>query len=506
MERRARKPHAQGGLRIPVGIKLAVAFVIVVAPFLAWQSYTATETARAHLVAEIDRGGVGIVSAMGATIDPGWLEGDAGQKLLQEKLPALRRSQGLARVLEIIAYNSAGEALATATASTLFTKTRGALVENEQAAAARVEIRELEYEGLPVRSYTGPAGLGRLEVYVPVSEIRDAGRALAAALLRVSVTAALCAAGAAFLLAGLLTRPVRTLVLDMRQVSHGDLDHRSSLTTRDELGDLARAFNSMTAELQAAEEIKLSQRALEHELGLATRIQNRLLPTEIPAIEGLAIMRHYAPAREVGGDYYDVIRIDDSHLGLVVADVSGKGIPAALIMTMTRSLLHMAARGETSPARTLDRLNRALAPDLQSGMFVSMVYVVIDTLTLEVRLGRAGHNPPLLRSAATGAVTELATRGLALGIDREGSRFSGELQIQRLALKKGEVLVLYTDGIVEGRSRAGGEYGVSRLTRVLGSAVGGPAAIGQAIVEDLARHTKGAEPSDDVTLLVIGAV
>ncbi|MBI4602905.1 MAG: serine/threonine-protein phosphatase, partial [Planctomycetes bacterium] len=217
--------------------------------------------------------------------------------------------------------------------------------------------------------------------------------------------------------------------------------------------------------------------------------------------------RHNAPAREVGGDSSDYLRLDRDRLGVVVADVSGKGIPAALVMTMTRSLLRAAARGEESPAKAVELVNRSLTPDMSPGMFVTLAYLVLDARTREARLVRSGHNPPLFFSAKHGKVLHIHPRGMALGLDREGSLFQAELQVQRLVLNPGDVLALYTDGIVEGKDREGHDYSTERLESVLASSASlGAQGIVEAVVADLAAHERGTEPSDDVTIIVLKSI
>jgi sigma-B regulation protein RsbU (phosphoserine phosphatase) len=291
----------------------------------------------------------------------------------------------------------------------------------------------------------------------------------------------------------------------MKQVSQGDLEHQSSVASGDELGDLARTFNAMTANLQTAQAAKLVRKAMEHELGIATRIQTELLPSDLPQLEGLDLSAFYLSAREVGGDYYDFISIDQQHLGIAVADVSGKGVPASLVMTMTRSLLRLAAAGNASPADTVRQVNLCLTPDLSPGMFVTLLYMVVDTSTHEVRLVRAGHNPPLLYSQRHRRLLHLKPRGIALGLDAD-ALFTEELEVQRFTLQDGDVLVAYTDGVVEGKNRNAVEFGDERLCQLITANHQGTAQeIVNAIVESLRHHQQGTERSDDITLLVAKA-
>ncbi len=470
---------------------------------MAWQTHTATNEAQRRLDSEINKSGVEVTSAIALVLAESWTE---NRPEVEKRLKQIRETPGLGQVLDIIAYGSSNQLLGTATGKDGFGRTRGTPVANSLARDAATEINEFAYDGEPVRAFSKLVGAGRVEVYLSAANIERSRSELRAAMTQVSLTASLVAAIAAYFLARVLTSPIRTLMRDMRQIGLGNLDHQSRVRTKDELGDLAHAFNMMSTGLRSAQELRLEQKAREQELSLATRIQASLLPSDIPDILGFDVAHHYAPAREIGGDYFDFLRIDEERVGVAIADVSGKGVPAALIMTMTRSLLRMAARAEVSPARTLEKVHRFLTPDMSPGMFVTMVYLVIDEATREARLVRAGHNAPLYFTKGLSKVLELNPRGLGLGIHREGARFTSALSVQKISFHPGDVLLTYTDGIVEGKDKHGRDYTETRLKEVLAAkACLSAEGIAQAILQDLQRHSRGAEPSDDITLIVIKA-
>lgn len=511
-----RRPHLGRGaistsglrLRVPIALKLSAMIALLVVIFMSWQTKVTIETSRHELDKQINQGGLELVAAIASLlrIDEGRRPGDD----LGRALELLQSSLGAERVLNVIVYDEAGEAIATSRRESGFTRTVGQSVDFEKARAAGVTIREFDYEGVPVRSFRralgeGPTRLsGEVEIYLSAQDIADAGARLTRALVAVSVTACLAAAVAAFLLGRLLTRPIRVLVRDLRSVSRGDLDHQSQVNSSDELGDLARAFNIMTRSLRVAEEARMAQKTLEHDLAVATRIQTRLLPDEVPEVPGIDIAAYYVSAKEVGGDYYDFIPIKPHHLGVVVADVSGKGIPAALVMTMTRSLLRMASEKEPSPAKTVLKVNRVLSADMNPGMFVTMAYLVLDLQTHEAQLVRCGHNAPYLYRSGTRKLLALESGGIAFGLDRGGTLFSAQLQIQRIAFETGDLLVLYSDGIVEGKNSRGDDYGDQRLMEVVSAHAESSARdLIEVVIEDLKSHRRGAAQSDDITLLVV---
>lgn len=494
-------------LRVPIALKFSVMIALLVVVLVGWQTKVTIEASLPQLDAQINQGGLELVTAMATLLR---ISSERSGDGLARTLEAFQQSQGAGRILNVVVYDKQGGALATARRETDFRITRGETIEFAAARAAGVTIREFDYEGMRVRSFRqatdeGVTGLaGEIEIYISAREIAEARERLTRALVAVSVTAGLAAAAGAFFLARFLTRPIRTLVKDLRAVSHGDLEHQSQVRSSDELGELARTFNLMTRNLRAAEEARTAQKTLEHELAVATQIQTRLLPDEVPDVAGLDISAYYISATEVGGDYYDFIPIRTGHLGIVVADVSGKGIPAALVMTMTRSLLRMASEDEPSPARAARKVNRFLSPDLRPGMFVTMAYLVIDLKSHEVQLARCGHNAPYLYRARSGKLVVLEPGGIAIGLDRSGTLFGDRLKVQRLVLQSGDVLVLYSDGIVEGKNERGEDYGDGRLFEILASNAGATASeLTQAVIEDLSRHRGRTAQSDDITILVI---
>ena len=299
----------------------------------------------------------------------------------------------------------------------------------------------------------------------------------------------------------LLTRPIRRLREDMTLVARGDLQHQSTVSTTDELGALASSFNRMTRFLAEAREQELHAQAVARDLSIATRIQNALLPEELPEISGIEMACYYQPAREVGGDYYDVISLPGGRAGIVVADVSGKGLAGSLVMTMTRSLVRMAARTQLDAASILEEVNASLSRDMTEGMFVTLAWAELDDERSQVRIARAGHNPPLLLRAS-GRVEQFQPGGISLGMD-PGPLFSQSLEVSHVDLAPGDSLILYTDGIVEAMNHDGVEYGLERFAQILQNlTAAAPEEVVEGVVTDLARHVAGAEASDDITLVV----
>lgn len=245
------------------------------------------------------------------------------------------------------------------------------------------------------------------------------------------------------------------------------------------------------------------KRRLDSDLETAREIQGILLPSTAPDVEGYEISGLNIPARHVSGDYFDYLRIDEFHWGVAIADVSGKGIPAALITGMCRSLLRGASVGCLSAAEVLRSVNRQLYPDIKEDMFVSMLYLIIDTRTSDVTLARAGHDPPLLYRASTREILPLCPPGVAVGID-SGDVFDRVIADETVTLEPGDGLLLYTDGATEALDPHGSEFGLARLTQaVQANAPKGAAATVSNIADEL-REFAGIVPQyDDITLISI---
>ena len=232
-----------------------------------------------------------------------------------------------------------------------------------------------------------------------------------------------------------------------------------------------------------------------------------LLPRGSPEIGGLALDARYAPAQRVGGDFYDFFPLSATKLGIVVADVSGKGMPAALLMAICRTNLQHIAPRHPTPSQALIALNAALAADIQPGLFVTMLYAIVEVATNRLTLARAGHELPLiLRSVAAPGEPPaefLASEGMALGLVPT-EIFSGEIVDVAVPFGPGDVLVLYTDGVTEAANEEGKEFSGARLADA-GRALkaGSPGEINDGILASLRRFTGELPPRDDLTLLTV---
>jgi phosphoserine phosphatase RsbU/P len=245
------------------------------------------------------------------------------------------------------------------------------------------------------------------------------------------------------------------------------------------------------------------KRRIDRDLNVARDIQRILLPNRSPAFEGFEIAGLNVPASHVSGDYYDYIPLNSDRLGIAIADVSGKGVPASLIMAMCRSVLRSLAHSSDSAASVLHQVNRQLYPDIREDMFISMAYFILQKGNPEVVMARAGHDAPFHYRAADQSVVRLNPPGMALGIDSGGvfNRVTGDFKVR---LEKDDYLILYTDGVTEALDENGFEFGTSRFVEAIqASAEGGVKAILSRVIGDIRTFVGTYPQSDDITLIAI---
>lgn len=208
------------------------------------------------------------------------------------------------------------------------------------------------------------------------------------------------------------------------------------------------------------------KRRLDYDLGIAHRIQQALLPKEIPNVPGVELAAFSVPAQQIGGDYYDFIRIDDTHIGIAIADVSGKGVSGAIVMAQCRSALRVKAPGCCRPAEVLCEMQRMLCADLAEDMFVTILYMVFNTVTHELRVARAGHTSPVVTPCSGAQPWTVDSGGIAIGLGDE-EIFTGSLEERNVTLQSGDMLVVYTDGVTEAMDARQNEWGVLNLVKTI---------------------------------------
>ncbi|MBU8871284.1 MAG: SpoIIE family protein phosphatase [Gemmatimonadales bacterium] len=297
---------------------------------------------------------------------------------------------------------------------------------------------------------------------------------------------------------------VHVLHTGTRSLGAGDLDTHIELPNEDEFGDLAYSFNEMTHAMKKGREDALAREALTRELANAREIQERLLPAEEPIVKGFQVAGASIPSRQIGGDYFDFLLQDNDCLGVAIGDVSGKGMPAALLMSNLQASLHGQVLHPSSVAEIVGRVNDLLVHSTDSHMFATFFYGLLDLNTGTFISTNAGHNPPLVLRKS-GDMETLGTGGLLLGMLPDQP-----YRQEMITLEAGEVVVLYTDGITEAVGPSAEEddpeamFGEEALIEVIRRSRHLPAVgIKEAILDSVAEHTSGVAQSDDITLVVI---
>jgi len=278
------------------------------------------------------------------------------------------------------------------------------------------------------------------------------------------------------------------------------------LSEQEYSSDDRRLLNTLST--QAAPALRVAQLArqqqaearererIAHEMRVARVIQQTLLPKELPRLENWHLAAHWQPARAVSGDFYDFIQFPDGKLGIVIGDVTDKGVPAAMVMATTRSVLRANAEQYVSPGKVLKRTNEQLVPDIPRNMFVTCMYVILDPSTGEVTYANAGHNLPY-KNCPEG-ICELRATGMPLGLMLEM-----EYEEKQDRIEEGESVILYSDGLIEAHNPHGEMFGNSRLINILSKNKGGEQSISLLLAELTHFTGNDWEQEDDVTFVTI---
>ncbi len=298
-----------------------------------------------------------------------------------------------------------------------------------------------------------------------------------------------------------ITRAVADLYGGTLYVQAGDLSHRVRIERKDQLGALAESFNSMTSSISTLIEEQRQRQRLENELSIAREVQAQLFPQTLPSLPGVQLRAICRPARMVSGDYYDFIALGPTQIAMALADITGKGISAALLMASLQSALRSQVMldGRASSEKTADlvtRLNRHLFLNTPEDRFATFFYAVYDGATRLLHYTNAGHLPPLC--IAAGSVRRLEEGGMVLGVLDDCAYEQGVITVE-----PGSLLVAYSDGLIEPENVYGEEFGEKRLTELaLRHANASPHAVADALMAAAEEWAGSPEQADDMTIIV----
>jgi serine phosphatase RsbU (regulator of sigma subunit)/anti-sigma regulatory factor (Ser/Thr protein kinase) len=312
--------------------------------------------------------------------------------------------------------------------------------------------------------------------------------------------------GGSFVLITRIMDPFHKLATWVRDVGHGTVDEDElDIDASDELGEIAQAFNEMTSKFREAQTNLMEQQRIQRELQVAQEIQQMLLPNDFPNVVGYDITSYYQAAKEVGGDLFDFVEVDDHTIGVCVADVSGKGVPGSMVMTMIRTALRLESRGNKNPAEVLAKVNGFVTDDIRKGMFVTAFYIVLDSRERMISFASAGHNPMILYRGKSKETYYLNPPGFPVGITLPDIHlFDNTIRADRIRLHPDDILIVYTDGITEAMNHKREMYGDERLLAAIRKY--GHLDVVEFVSklkEDLMSFTGGYEQSDDITMVAV---
>ena len=307
----------------------------------------------------------------------------------------------------------------------------------------------------------------------------------------------------AFLFGTLITNPIIKLSYGARRIGEGDLDYRIDIKRKDEIGFLAYEFNEMTARLKKAKEMEIEKAIMDEQIEIAKDIQKGLNPSNKLSFGCIEVKGYSRPAKGVGGDYYDYVVVEPPWIATLISDVSGKGIPASLLMVMIRTVFKSLIKQEIySAKRIVESINKTMAGEIAIDRFVTMFFMFINTENGEVHFVNAGHSPLFMYRKEINRCTIMRIMGFPIGLDEDSEYSQG-----KTFLKKGDIILLNTDGIIEARNPKKEEYGKVRLQRKLMELSHlSVEEIVEKIIDDVDNFSKGAPQHDDMTLVVLKRV
>ncbi len=361
----------------------------------------------------------------------------------------------------------------------------------------REEVFRKTIDGVPSLCLSIPCGKYLLTGNLPEAEMYVSRNSV----LRILVIANLVLFGVIFLLVSILLqkvviRGIYSVNTSLAEITNGNLEEKIAVSTTSEFEALSQGINTTVAALKKS--IENESKRINAELEMGRTIQTSVLPLDFPAHPRFRLAAGMYAAREVGGDFYDFFMIDDRHLAVLVADVSGKGITAALYMMNSKALLKELILSGAEPAEALTQANRELCRNNKARMFLTAFLAVLDLDTDTLTCVNAGHNPPLLKHADGSWDYLRIKHSVVLGVTAK-ARYTGI----PVLLTPGDRLFLYTDGVTEAKSAANELFGEERLQEALNAMAGTPSELIEKIKTKLGGFSAGVPQSDDITMLVL---
>lgn len=370
--------------------------------------------------------------------------------------------------------------------------------------AVKAESATSEWE--PARFFTHPIrnreskSVGRATVVFSERALRSDLEAMRNRIIIFCIVGVIACGLVAFITSKVITRPLATLLKDIESVASGDLAHRTRVRSSDEIGSLAQTFDQMTQNLARAEEMRVDLAEKEHQVSIAQEVQERLFPRDLPHPEGLRLEARNRLAGELSADLFDVLLLRPGCVGILVMTASGRGIPAAIVLSMARSFFRGRCASIESPVEALKAINALLSPDLRRGMYVSALYAIVDTANGRCTLASAGHRVPVLQFvAASSGLKKLLASGIAMGLDK-GPIFDRSLSETVADLAHGDRLVVASEGAFTLNDASGASLGEDAFAKIVLAACKKNASA-EALMEAIMTRTGKETPERDISIV-----
>ena len=372
----------------------------------------------------------------------------------------------------------------------------------------RLEQKKSPFSYLILPILAGEKQIGQVHVTYSSAQVQELLFNTRKAILILTAGLLLIGVIGIYLLSNYFVTPILKITERVRRYSAGDTETDLPLEGADEFFEISRALNDMTARLSRDRRNVIERERMAKEIEVASQIQRTLLPRELPKIKGLDVEGYYRAASLVGGDLYDIFRLSEDRYCLVVADVSGKGVPASLVMSMLRTVLQIYAERAGSARQTLLMANEYLVRNMPPGMFITVLLAIFDAGERKLSIVSAGHNPMIYYEAASARLSNINPPGMPLGVDATIERdFASGLQEMTLSLSDGDMFLMYTDGITEAVDRDRQLYGADRLNRFMNAKFQAGekeslAGIVQALTDEVDNFSGYARQADDITFIL----
>lgn len=315
-----------------------------------------------------------------------------------------------------------------------------------------------------------------------------------------------------FMLSNYFVNPIVKITQRVRKFTSGDLESELPLEGAEEFFEISRAFNEMMTRVSQDKKNIIEREKLAKEIEVASHIQKTLLPAKVPRLPGMEVDTFYRAASVIGGDLYDVFEISPDRYCLVVADVSGKGVPASLVMSILRTVIRIYATDESSPRAILGKVNRYLEGNIPSGMFITVMLVIYEVATGKLNLVSAGHNPMIYYDSKGSRLMKLNPAGTPLGVPlADDADFESTLEEAEITLHQEDLIAIFTDGITEALDRDKNQFGMERLMDFFGTAISNGsrppvAEMTNELVRTIDDFAGFSSQADDITFIIARAI